>query len=301
MERRLAMLYCLKKEEVKKVKNSHFIAEFVNAEMLSATYVTDENAAREIIPKPLLPTKTPLATVFVARYPETNFGCVYNEGALFLHCEYKKERGLYCLSMPVDDDMAMVAGRESFGYPKKMADKITLEKTENRVFGSVIRKKKEILRIECELMKEVTSNFMEDVWVPTKDWDGTPCYRVINFLYKYFLNPGGTGFDYLPRLIREPTLKRKKGEVLEGRGEVKVSSSPFDPLGDVPVKEIRNMNYGKWHNTMLPGKVIGRAWNPLRFLKHAFFKIDIVPTLLRNYDPSAEKRAREIMRAARKF
>jgi len=120
------MLYCLKKEELEKLKRTHFIAEFINAEMLSATYVTDENAAREIIPKPLLPTKTPLATVFVARYPETNFGCVYNEGALFLHCEYKKERGLYCLSMPVDDDMAMVGGREQFGYPKKMADKITL-------------------------------------------------------------------------------------------------------------------------------------------------------------------------------
>ena len=90
------MLYCLKKEELEKLKRTHFIAEFINAEMLSATYVTDENAAREIIPKPLLPTKTPLATVFVARYPETNFGCVYNEGALFLHCEYKKERGLYC-------------------------------------------------------------------------------------------------------------------------------------------------------------------------------------------------------------
>jgi acetoacetate decarboxylase len=295
------MLYCLKKEELEKLKRTHFIAEFVNAEMLSATYVTDEDAAREIIPKPLLPTKTPLATVFVARYPETNFGCVYNEGALFLHCEYKKERGLYCLSMPVDDDMAMVGGREQFGYPKKMADKITLEKTENRVVGSVIRKKEEILRIECELMKEVPSNFMDDVGIQTKDWNGTPCYRVIAFLYKYFQSPGGMGFDYLPRLIREPTLMRKKGEVLEGRGEVKVSSSPFDPLGDVPVKEIRNMVYGKWHNTMLPGKVIGRAWNPLKFLRHAFFKTDIVPTLLQNYDPSAEKRARKIMKVARKF
>jgi len=295
------MLYCLKKEELQKLKKTHFMPEFVNAEMLSATYVTDENAAREIIPKPLLPTKTPLATVFVARYPETNFGCIYNEGALFLHCEYKKERGLYCLSMPVDDDMAMVGGREQLGYPKKMADKITLEKTENRVVGSVIRKKQEILRIECELTKEVPSNFMEDVGVQTKDWDGTPCYRVIAFLYKYFPSPGGMGFDYLPRLVREATLMRKKGEVLEGRGEVKVSSSPFDPLGDVPVKEIRNIVYGKWHNTMLPGKVIGRAWNPFKFSKHAFFKTDVVPTLLQNYDPSAEKRAREIMKVARKF
>lgn len=295
------MLYCLKKEELEKLKRTHFIPEFVNAEMLSATYVTDENVAREIIPKPLLPTKTPLATVFVARYPETNFGCVYNEGALFLHCEYKKETGLYCLSMPVDDDMAMVGGREQFGYPKKIADKITLEKTENRVVGSVIRKKEEILRIECELTKEVPSNFMDDVGVQTKDWDGTPCYKVVGFLYKFFQSACGTRFDYLPRLIREPTLMRKKGEILEGRGEVKVSSSPFDPLGVVPVKEIKNIFYGKWHNTMLPGKVIGRAWNPLKFSRHAFFKTDIVPTLLENYDPSGEKRAKERMKVARKF
>jgi len=295
------MLYSLKKEELEKLKRTHFMSEFVNAEMLHATYVTDENAAREIIPKPLLPTETPLATVFVARYPETNFGCVYNEGALFLHCEYKKERGMYCLSMPVDDDMAMVGGREQFGYPKKMADKITLEKTENRVVGSVIRKKEEILRIECELMKEVPSDFMDEVGVQIKDWDGTPCYKVIAFLYKYFQSPGGMRFDYLPRLIREPVLFRKKGEVLEGRGEVKVSSSPFDPLGEVPVKEVRTMFYGKWHNTMLPGKVIGRAWNPLKFSKHAFYKTDFVPTLLHNYDPSAEKRARERMKVARKF
>ncbi len=31
---------------------------------------------------------------------------------------------MYCLSMPVDDDMAMAGGREAFGYPKKMAEVI---------------------------------------------------------------------------------------------------------------------------------------------------------------------------------
>lgn len=203
--------------------------------------------------------------------------------------------------MPVDDDMALIGGRENFGYPKKMADKITLERKEERVVGAIIRKDVEILRIECELLNELPSNFTDDAWVETKDWDGTPCYKLIVFLYKYFQSPGGRGFDYLPRLIREPILLRKQGQVFEGKGDVMVSSSPFDPLGEVPVKEIRTMFYGKWHNHMLPGKVIGRAWNPLKFLKHAFFKIDIVPTLLQNYDSTTEKRAREIMKIAKKF
>ena len=109
------MLYSMKKQELDKLKKTYFMPEFLNAEMLFATYVTDENVAREIVPKPLLPTKNPLAAVFVARYPQTNFGSVYNEGALFLRCEYKKETGLYCLSMPVDEDMAMGGGREQLG------------------------------------------------------------------------------------------------------------------------------------------------------------------------------------------
>lgn len=88
------MLYSLKKEKIKKLKKTYLLPEFINAEMLSATYMTDENVVKEIIPKPLLPTKIPLSTVFVARYPETNFGSCYNEGALFLHCEYKNEKGL---------------------------------------------------------------------------------------------------------------------------------------------------------------------------------------------------------------
>ena len=88
-ERGLDMLYCLKKEEIEKLKKTYLLPEFINAEMLSATYITDENVVKEIIPKPLLPTKIPLATVFVARYPETNFGCFYLKKTFFLVKKHK--------------------------------------------------------------------------------------------------------------------------------------------------------------------------------------------------------------------
>ncbi len=295
------MLYCLSKEEIQSIRRAYLLPEFTNAEILTATYVTDKKSAREFLPKPLSLPEVPQVTVFVARYPETNFGCIYNEGALFLHCDYKNERGIYCLSMPVDDDMAMVGGREQFGYPKKMADRITLEKADNHVIGSVVRKKEEILRIECDLIKELPTDFVHDTWVKTQDWDGKPCYRVVSFLHKYFPSPDGMSFDYLPRLIREPLLFRKQGVLLEGRGEVKVSSSAFDQLGSLPVKDIKAMIYGIWHNTMLPGKVIRRVWNPFGFLKHAFARYDFVHTVLQNYDPSSWKRARKTMKAAKKI
>jgi len=295
------MLYNLKKEELKKMKSSHVMPEFKNAEMLSATYLTDANLVKEILPKPLVPAEIPLVNVFVARYPETNFGCVYNEGALLLHCKHMKERGFYCLSMPVDDDMAMIGGRENYGYPKKIADQITLEKTGNHVIGSVIRKKEEILKIECELDKVLPSDNNEDFGDTVEDWNGITCIKVIMFLYKFFPSPSGRSFDYLPRLIREPVLFRREGEILQGKGEVKLSSTPFDPLGEIVVNEIKSIYYGKWNNTMLPGKVVGRAWNPFKFLKHSFFKTDFAPVILDNYNLANEKRAKEIVKIARKF
>jgi acetoacetate decarboxylase len=294
------MLYSLSDEQVKTLRGAPLIFEFPGAEMLVATFTTGRAVAAEILPRPLSPPREAMATAFVARYPETNFGCVYNEGALLLHCEYKGERGLYCLSMPVDDDMALIGGREQFGYPKKMADRITLEDETDSVVGSVVRKGTEILRIECQLAGEVDDSFMDGMGVPAVDWDGIDCYKVVAFLTKFFSGPGG-GFDYLPRLIREPLLFRPEGKPRKGSGRVTLTSTPWDPLAEVPVGKVVSMFYGVWHNRMLPGKVVARMWNPLKFAKHAFFKVDAVPYLLETHDPSRSARAKEIFEAAKRY
>jgi acetoacetate decarboxylase len=294
------MLYSLTDEELAKMRDTYVLPDFPHAEMLVATFRTDAATAREILPRPLSPAREALATAFVARYPETNFGCVYNEGALFLHCEYKKEKGLYCLSMPVDDDMAMISGREQFGFPKKLADKITLSQADDVIAGSVVRKGTEILRMECRLAGEVGERFMDSLAVPVTDWDGVPCYQVTNFLFKYFQAPGD-GLDYMPRLIREAVLFRTEGAIRQGSGRVILTSTPADPLAEVPVGEMVDMSYGTWHNTMLPGRVVARMWNPMRFLKHAFFKVDFAPLFLETYDPTASARAKAVSEAARRF
>jgi acetoacetate decarboxylase len=295
------MLYDLPKEQTDKLSKLYHLSEFINTEMLLAMFKTDMDVVKAILPRPLLPPEKAMAGAFVARYPETNFGCVYNEGALFVLCQYRGEIGLYCLSMPVDDDTALVSGRESFGYPKKMADKITLEKDDKHVFGSVVRKNVEILRIEGTLGEEDNGSIFGSFAKSTTDWNGVPCYRVLSFLFKYFFSPSGTSFDYFPRLVREPVLFRPQGKIVGVSGKVALSSTPFDPLGEVPVGDIVNILYGKWHNTMIPGKVVARVWNPLKFLKHAFFKADLLPVLLSNYDPQLTAKAKEIMKIARRF
>ena len=295
------MLYSLTNDELDKLSKTHLLADFTNAEMLVVNFETDPVIAKKILPKPLVFSAENMATAFVAKYPETNFGCVYNEGALFLNCEYKGERGFYCLSMPVDDDMALIGGREQFGYPKKIAESITLQNENDLVVGKVIRKNTEILKIECHLTGDAPEAFMGNLAYSTKDWDGVPCTKIISFNFKSFQSPGGNNFDYFPRLIREPVLFRPNNPPKTGTGSVKLASSIYDPLAEVVVSKVTNMFYGKFHNTMLPGRVVYKVWNPFKFAKHAFFKSDFSSTLIEQFDPNRSDRAKEVLRIAKRY
>lgn len=295
------MSFCMTPEQLRQLRDTHTMPEFTGAELLTAVFETDPAVARELLPRPLSPTPDPTGVAFVAHYPKTNFGCVYNEGALFLTCRYKGEDGLYCLSMPVDDDMAMIGGRENFGYPKKIAERITLGRDGASVVGSVTRRGTEILRIECELSGEAPADAMDSIMLRATDWDGVACHKAVVFLFKHFPGPDGASFDYLPRLVREAVLFRPTAPLQLGQGQVTLASSPRDPLGEVPVGRVTHVIHGTYNTTMLPGRVVARVWNPFRFLRHAFFKVDGAQDMLQDYDPERTARVREIRRKARRY
>jgi len=272
------MLYALDPNELQKLRGADWTAEFPGAEVLTAVFRTDQAVLARILPRPLRSPSHPLGLAFVAHYPQTSFGTVYSEAALFVQAEHRGRRGMYCLAMPVDDDMAMAGGREVFGYPKKMAESITLEKVGPKVVGSVVRKGTQLLRIEVEPNKpaDIEALALTGELDPT---DGR-AFEVTAYMFKYFQAPSMRGFDYLPRLIAEPIVLRPRDDTLSGDGKLYLTSSPYDPLGEIPVVEMITCAYGTYDNTMMPGKVVGRVWNPLAFAKHAFFKVDIAPVKL---------------------
>ncbi len=270
------MLYRLNRDEVARLRRG-FLPEFVGAEMLMAVYRTHPEVLAKILPPPL-EVAEPFAQVFVARYPETNFGSVYNEGALFARASFRGRRGWYCLSMPVDDDNALICGRELYGFPKKLGE-ITLERRGESVLGRVARRGAEILRLESTLIAEAEPADL-DLFGPAGVDAGKPCRRLTSFNFKYFSTADGRGFDFIPRLIEQTTVLRARPGLLKGSVRVTVSSTGYDPLGDVPVVEPLVCVHGIWDNTMFPGRVAARAWNVLRFFPHAFFKVDAVPVML---------------------
>ena len=271
-------MYTLDPNELRQIRSADWTAEFPGAEVLTAVFRTDQAVLARILPRPLRPPSEPLGLAFVAHYPQTSFGTIYSEAALFVQAEHRGRLGMYCLAMPVDDDMAMAGGREVFGYPKKMAESITLEKAGSKVVGSVVRKGTKIIRIEAE--PETPLNIEALAMTGTLDPSGARSFEVTAFMFKYFQAPSLRGFDYLPRLIAEPIILRPRDDTLSGDGKLYLTSSPYDPLGEIPVVEMITCAYGTFDNTMMPGKVVGRVWNPLAFAKHAFSKVDIAPIKL---------------------
>lgn len=274
-------------------KSGVFLPEFEAAEILRVVFRTDRKVIAKILPKPLKPTRKPLALAFVARYPTTNFGVSYDEGALFVNAAYKGETGSYCLAMPVNNDMAMIGGRERYGFPKKMADAITLERDGSHVVGSVMRHGAELLHLEADLTDKVkpgTADPSGSVW--TKDLDGKDAVKAVTFLFKFFPAASGTGFEDPPRLMRQVTLLRPRRGVKSGTGKLELGGSAADPLGEIPVRKVLTATYGLYDTTMLPAQKLATVRNPLRFAPYAFFSTDTLGVLDPSDRPKLSRRKR---------
>jgi acetoacetate decarboxylase len=84
--------------------------------------------------------------IFVLKNEEIDGLDPYSEGGIVIPCKYKDQIGAYMAYEYVDTDDALCAGREIWGYPKKLAEVIYEEKN-NKIQGKIIRKGKTIIDI----------------------------------------------------------------------------------------------------------------------------------------------------------
>ena len=251
------------------VKNMSETADFFDAEMLVVTWETRPEIIRGLLPRPLEPGKRPLVTAFVAHYPRTNFDVSYLESALFISAEFEGTPGNYCLSMPVTNDIAMAAGREMYGYPKKMAQ-ISLEKNGNKITGWTERRGIRFMEIRADLNGKFNTEDAMQIMTENARTDGER--NALSYNFKHFPAPDGKGFDYNPRLISQETILRpKKMEI--GQAEIILKSSGYDPWSEVEVVRMLGAVYFVGDNSMIKGKVVAEV-NPLEFAPFAFLRWD---------------------------
>lgn len=254
-------------EEILKNYMDKFV--FYEAEVLTIFFETEPEIVKNLLPSPLQPAAIPMGIAFAANYPETNFGVSYMESALFLTADYEGEQGIYCLSMPVDNDIALIGGREIFGFPKKMAT-IHLGRQGDEVWGWTERHGIRFFEAKASL----SGNF-NDVGAQTliiENMKANPDMICYNF--KFFPNPERTGFDYNPRLVRDRVTREEKLMQL-GEAELILRPSQHDPWHQVKVEKVYGATYTVSTNTMLPGNVLTEV-EQNEFMPYAFMKMDEV-------------------------
>lgn len=123
---------------------------WTNARVLAVEIAVSPQTASALLPAALPAGEPAKATLFVADYPETSFGIAYREAGILLHVSDARGAAAHCPWMVVDDDAALILGREMLGFPKKLAE-IALEERGERAVGTVRRRGTEIVRVEATL------------------------------------------------------------------------------------------------------------------------------------------------------
>ena len=119
---------------------------WTGARFVMADVPLDRQEASRVLPRGMKLTDPPTATLFVANYPKTAFTVAYKEAAVLIHVNTLLGRGMHCCWMVVDDDTALILGRELLGYPKKLAD-IRFDEDMHGVQAGVARRGAHVLTL----------------------------------------------------------------------------------------------------------------------------------------------------------
>jgi acetoacetate decarboxylase len=243
--------------------------DFYEAEFLLVYWETNPDIIKKMLPPPLKPAKYPVVNAFIAEYPKTNFGINYKEGALFIFAEYGGITGIYCLAMPVDNDMALIGGREVFGYPKKIAN-VNFKRSDKEAEGWIERHGIKFFEVKAKFTnkpnaKDAMKIILELGLNPSKP-------SSITYNFKFFRDPQYTEFDYNPRLIREQITMQAINLKL-GEAEVKLAPSKYDPWSELSVKRMLGCIYLKTNTQMQPGEIVAETDSKM-FQPFSFMKVD---------------------------
>ena len=125
------------------------------ARYLVAEMSIDPAAARRWLPAGLR-LDSEVGELFAASFADNAFGSVYLEAGIFLRVRHLGRRAIHCPWMVVDDDVALILGRELLGYPKKLAELQWLDDRDS-IRVRCVRRGAELVRLDATLGAVVSS------------------------------------------------------------------------------------------------------------------------------------------------
>jgi acetoacetate decarboxylase len=213
-----------------------------NAQAISIKFETDPESALDVLPAPLELIEPASANLSFYWYPFTTFG-PYHEAILRLYARHEGKPLTYVAQIFVDTEPPMLAGREVWGYPKKLA-RIGLDRDKDMVVGWLERPQG--VRLATVIMRP------EQPAGPLASNGPTTGLRIIPSAQP------GENRTALAELVAADTQHTIR-EAWEGPGSISFPDySALDPVNRFPAKRIIKAVYMEYDILLPAGRVIAR-------------------------------------------
>nr|WP_319539129.1 acetoacetate decarboxylase [uncultured Methanospirillum sp.] len=217
---------------------------FNNREYFIITYETDPAVLEKVVPYPLKVVE-PIVKYEFIRMPDSSGLGDYTESGQVIPVEFNGTRGLFVLSMYLDNEPAILAGREIWGFPKKYGlpslkvDPVSRDTLVGRLYYGEL---------------EVARGTMGYKWqaLPTDDikkyLEDTP-----NYLIKVI--PDVDGSPKIHQLVRYHLGNVTVHGAWTGPTDLELFRHALAPVADLPVKKVVSGVHFVSDLTLLPGTV----------------------------------------------
>jgi acetoacetate decarboxylase len=204
----------------------------------------DEDAIRNLLPEPLNYVSNEFEA-FVLHAPEIDGLSSYHEGGIVVSAGYGDIEGAHMLYEYVDDDAAVAAGREYWGYPKKMAT-VTMTERDGIVDSTISRRGTEILSLsfseqDIESVSPQLFPRLQVKQIPSADGSGYDVNQIVKMSFE------GDDLDFDADGVSHRTT---------GTGDLVLNSSETDPLNELAPLEVTGGAVTNGSFTLGTGEVV---------------------------------------------
>ncbi len=206
---------------------------YVDARFMLFSYVSTREAIQNVLPPPLKPGPDNLVTINVADYPfwywKDGVRRQYNEVIVFVQCEYEGEVAMTVPFIYIGTrtgdftdgcDAALIAGRESSGFPKKLAN-ISINREGEGWTATMHRRNTKLL--------DFSATFDQPIALADLPAMG----RVI--LVKEIMSSDWNTYDVRKVLAMSSDWLKTPKSAMAGTASVTLGSLPDDPLASLKI------------------------------------------------------------------
>lgn len=214
--------------------------EYREVSQLLVAFETEASTLRKLVPAPVTPNKDNLMFVSVADFLCSGFGR-YLEAHVFTTGTFQRRPVNFSIYLVLDNDVAIGAGREIWGFPKKFG-RLKMDIVDDVVSSQVERGGRTIIDAAMHLEHLGSAD----------DVAGTPEWIAHRFIPNVSLN-APPDIDQLTSTV---LTNIEIFDVYKGAGTLNFGESPADRLNEIPIKKMCGGYYFESQFTLGDGEVV---------------------------------------------